>query len=303
MLNCSNLNFSYGKTPALKNITLAFSPGQTIGLIGSNGSSKSTLLNLLGGLLLWQEGKLYFHNENALANQTTTQDLRIKTGFLMQSFSSDEKITPYDNLLYTAKIYGIEKSLIPKKIEQTLELANLQEQALIQTKKLSIGMRRRLELYRTFMHEPQLVLLDEPTASLDSKESQKFFDFLYTYQKKHQSITIIATHKPSEAIICDIVIMMHKGQIIAQDSPHKFLEKLDFVNCYASSITNTLPIALQRFDFKMLKQSNKFHAQLSVDNLANLLQNKQNWQEDLQEFSFNKPDLNDVYEHLTQIPT
>jgi ABC-2 type transport system ATP-binding protein len=300
MLNCSNLNFSYGKTPVLKNIDLSFNPAQTIGLIGSNGSSKSTLLNLLGGLLLWQKGELYFDNKNVIFNKTTTQDLRIKTGFLMQSFSSDEKITPYDNLLYTAKIYGIKKNLIAKKIEETLELANLQENALIQTKKLSIGMRRRLELYRTFMHEPQLVLLDEPTASLDSKESQKFFDFLYNYQRKHQSITIIATHKPSEALICDMVIMMHKGEIIAQDSPHKFLEKLDFVNCYASSINDTLPIILQNFDFKKLKQDNKFHAQLSLDKLANLLQNKQNWQKDLQEFSFNKPDLNDVYEHLIQ---
>lgn len=319
MLEIKNLNFSYNtklstnassKTYAnhynqqgLFDINFSFSENNLICLLGSNGSYKSTLLNLLIGVLSWQEGLYVLHGENMLdeKHNSIKKSVRQKIGFLLQSFSSDEKISVFDNLYYASKIYGLEKKHALEKIEETLHLANLTNESKKITKHLSLGMRKRLELYRSFIHKPKLVLLDEPTESLDPFESRKFFDFLQTYKKENNAIVIMTTQRSYEAEHADMVVMLQKGRIIAKESPANLLSSLNFLNfCFKANVTSEI--------YKLLPQKNILQKEtsdgvlntvkLNKNELDIFLSQKISWDTHVKEFSIKKPDLYDAYENI-----
>src|SRR5690606_38856830 len=124
-------------------------------------------------------GHLYFLGANAIAhNGYMRRDLREHIGVLFQTNSSDEKLSVLDNLIYSARLYGLNQARAHEQAQWALNQAALSERAHEPVKKLSVGMRRRLELFRCFLHRLKLVLLDEPTAGLDVAEIAKFFAFL-----------------------------------------------------------------------------------------------------------------------------
>lgn len=299
MLSCKNISFSYEKA-VLHNINLDINSKEIIGLMGSNGCAKSTLLGLLGGLIRWQKGDLLFNQQKVIDEKTksTNKNFRQLVGFLMQTFSSDEKITVYDNLSYAARVYNVDKKNIQYKVQEALEHANLKNVALEPVKKLSIGMRRRLELYRTFMHQPKIVFLDEPTSSLDHKESEYFFGFITDYVKKNNCLSIIATHSSNEGMICNKLAMMKEGRIIAYDTPKNYLQKLDFVMCYFTT-NKALELCSLLKNFKLSVSAHNpslYVAKINLSQLAELLQMQHLWQNMIEEFSFSRPNLHHAYE-------
>ena len=301
MLSCKNVSFKYGLKSILHSINFDVNQGEIIGLMGSNGCGKSTLLGLLGGLIRWQEGDLSFNKQSVIDYKTTNQNFRQLVGFLMQSFSSDEKISVYDNLSYAAKIYSIDKKSIKNKIQEALNHANLADYVNYPLKKLSIGMRRRLELYRTFIHDPKIVFLDEPTNSLDHKEADYFFSFIHNYVKQNNCIVILATHSSEEGMICNKLAMMKNGKVLAYDTPSNFLKKLEFVICYfTTSKAEDLCFLLKKFNLSPCDHNPSLYStKINISQLADLLQMQHLWQDMVDEFSFSRPNLHHAYE--TQI--
>lgn len=228
MLHIKNLNYSYGQKSALCALDLDFSEAALIGLFGHNGSGKSTLLKILSGLLAADSGQIYFHGTSVFNKRRfIASGFREIIGALFQTTSSDALLSLSDNLRYFASIMGIATKDIEGRVKEALVLANLSDQAEIRVKTLSHGMRRRLELYRTFMHRPKFIFLDEPTAGLDIEEAARFWRYIKDYQENEKALVLCATHYPLELEHCHEVVMMSNGSIIAKETSAKLSEELD----------------------------------------------------------------------------
>ncbi len=271
------MSFKYGDILALSDLSLTLSQSGLIGLIGHNGSGKTTLLKILGASLPCQTGNLFMFGDAALNQRRMLKpSLRKFVGVLFQETSSDDKISLCANLDFYGRLMGV--SELKSAIELVLERANLVSHANDQVKKLSGGMRRRFELYRAFMHKPKFLILDEPTAGLDFAESVKFLAFARDYVIKNQALILFSSHRATDFESCDVLLMMHKGKIIAQDSPENLLTKSLLWRCH---------IVYDKGEI------NNFY---SREQLNNLLSSGDLAHDSVRSFSVNGPNLADIYD-------
>lgn len=205
-VDVKNLTFSYRKKPVLNRVSFEVKPGEIVGVLGVNGAGKSTLFRLLCGLMPLQSGEI-LSNGQSLDRQTKTQ-----MGVVFQESSLDPKLTCRENLLLFASLYpGVS---IPKEIPG-LDLNQ-------QVKNLSGGMKRRLELIRVFLHQPRLVLMDEPTTGLDLRAFEEFWAGL----RSRKQTVILTTHKAEEAERCDRLLLLHEGEIVLSETPAEFKNRV-----------------------------------------------------------------------------
>jgi ABC-2 type transport system ATP-binding protein len=229
MLCLREISYCYGQNRALKSFSLHCQKPGLIGFFGHNGSGKTTLFNVLSATKSCQKGEIHIFGEPALdKNRFIAKRFRCILGILMQGTSSDAQLSALANLAFYAELMGISKEHQSSSIAATLALSRLEDKALEPLKSYSHGMRRRLELYRTFMHKPKILLLDEPTAGLDVEEIERFFDFAREYQEREQALILFSTHHAAELERCDRVVMIKDGALIAEESTDKLIENLDY---------------------------------------------------------------------------
>lgn len=300
MLRVRNLDFNYGAKKILKNITLSFEEPALVALLGHNGSGKSTLLKVLGASCAAQKGSIEILGEDALdRTKLIKTKLRHKLGLVFQETSSDIVLTARDNLFYFARLMNVTQSEQALRVEETLKLANLSDRALDSVKKFSHGMRRRLEIYRAFMHKPKLLLLDEPTEGLDFVETARFWEFVKDYSKREKALVLLATHRAFELEHCDSIVMLHEGAIIAQNSPDEFLSALNYVHVEVSlkEANKNNWKAPQKLLFKA--QSDKPHilkTQIHTSNLSEILSYDELYSHEVQSLRWQRPEIKDAYE-------
>lgn len=299
MLIINNLDYNFKLFHALKNISLNLAKSSLVGLLGPNGCGKTTLLKILGASYQCKSGEIKLFNQNALdASGLIKQALRREIGLLYQNTSSDLVLSAWDNLKYFAQLMGINKSSHEKIIRETLDLANLSDRAFMPVKYLSHGMRRRLEIYRAFMHKPKLLLLDEPTEGLDFEETAKFWVYIKEYIRQEQALVILATHRALELEYCDEIIMLHEGQKIAQSSPLEFLAALNFfhVEVTLKNSRDNFSTNYSELFSKNTQRPNLFYAQVNLDILAKILSDPALACAHVQSVRVSRPELHDAYE-------
>lgn len=222
MLYCEHISYNFGSKKVLNNLGFKTADSGIVGIFGHNGSGKSTLLKIFSGLLTCQRGKIELDGKNILDSQRRLNfSTKMITGALLQESSSDEKLSVLENMNFFARLMNCS----PSGVQELIKQANLSHEMNTALKKLSGGMRRRCELYRTFLHKPRLLLLDEPTTGLDFQESSRFFAYLRTYVEEQQALAVFSSHNPDDFLLCDYLIMMHEGEIIAADVPRNFLDR------------------------------------------------------------------------------
>ncbi|MEI6805180.1 MAG: ABC transporter ATP-binding protein [Myxococcaceae bacterium] len=201
-----DLCFSYRKKRVLDGVSLEIKPGEIVGILGVNGAGKSTLFKLLCGLMPIQAGSILYDG------QVLNRQIKNKLGVVFQESSLDPKLTCRENLLLFSSLYA--KVSIPTEISG-LDLNQ-------QVKNLSGGMKRKLELTRVFLHQPKLVLMDEPTTGLDLRAFEEF----WTSLRARKQTVVLTTHKAEEAEKCDRLLLLHQGKIILSESPAEFKKRV-----------------------------------------------------------------------------
>jgi ABC-2 type transport system ATP-binding protein len=304
MLNITNLSYNYKNLAALTNINLSFSRPSLIGLLGHNGSGKSTLLKILGASMAVQSGEISIFGTNALDKHGfIAASKRSFLGVVFQSTSSDLALSARDNLRYFARLMNIARKDQEFVVNKFLNLATLTDRSQEALKKLSHGMRRRLEVYRAFMHKPKILLLDEPTESLDSYESARFLDFVKNYAMSEQALVILATHKSQELECCDKIIMLHQGAKISESTPKELLANLNFVKVEVSIKATELHKwqGPQEITLKPYKDNPALlHAQIKASLLPDLLASPALKHHAIESVRWQRPQLDDAYELHTR---
>ncbi len=210
MLDIQNLSKAFGQRQALIDLTLRLLPGEVYGLLGPNGAGKTTTINLLSGLLQPDVGQVL------IAGYSASEVTKPYLGVMPQQNLLYQSLTCRENLAFFAKIYGLQASLRSQRIQTCLKSVNLQDRANSIVGALSGGMQRRLSLAVAIVHQPKLVVLDEPTTGLDIESRYEVWTLIR--QLKQQGITVLlTTHLLDEAErLCDRIGFLNQGRLLAQ---------------------------------------------------------------------------------------
>ena len=196
--------------------------GESFGLLGPNGAGKSTTMKMISSVSQRTSGDL-----EILGKEPNTQgpEIRAHLGVVPQKDLLDRELKVWENLMVYGRYFGLSRKWLKVKIEELLDFAQLQEKRNAKADDLSGGMQRRLAIARGLVNEPEILLLDEPTTGLDPQARHILWDRLF--RLKEQGVTlVITTHYMDEAEqLCDRLIVMDKGQIMAEGSPAELIKK------------------------------------------------------------------------------
>lgn len=194
---------------ALKQISLDCQPGEVLGLLGENGAGKTTLLRILSTALTPEQGKIEFNHQ---AIKQDIKQYRKQIGFLSGTTGLYERLSGYENLVYFARLYGLSKTDLATRIEQLSSGLNLTDFLHRKLSEYSTGMKQRIAIARAVLHQPKLVILDEPTTGLDIIAKEIILDFIKHLNQQGVSV-IFSTHDMSEVSrLCQRVCLIHQGQ-------------------------------------------------------------------------------------------
>lgn len=224
MLRIDHIVKHFEKITALDNVSLTINENEFFGLLGPNGAGKSTLMNIIVGLHEPDAGKISIDDE---AMSSTNIQLRNKIGYIPQDISLFLELSAYTNLKIFGNLYHIEKKLLEKKIDEVLELVQLKDRKKDRVNEFSGGMKRRLNLAVGLLHDPQILLCDEPTVGVDPQSRNAIFEMLQ-YLNKLGKIIVYTTHYMEEAErLCSSLAIIDRGKIIAQGN---LLELINLLN-------------------------------------------------------------------------
>ena len=226
VVDVKNLKKTYLKkgsnlVEALKNLNLEVKEGEIFGLLGPNGAGKSTFINILGGSVIKTEGKV---NVWGFDLDKNPRQVRASIGIVPQEVNIDPFFSPKDLLELQAGLYGVKKK--DRITDTILKLVSLEKQANSYSRSLSGGMKRRLMVAKAMVHQPPIVILDEPTAGVDVELRKKMWDNVKSLNEKGVTI-ILTTHYLEEAEkMCDRIGILSQGELVALDTTKNLLDKI-----------------------------------------------------------------------------
>lgn len=207
----------YGNFEAVKDVNFCVAEGEIFGLLGPNGAGKSTLIRMMTTLIPVTAGKAIVAGHNVADDP---DDVRRMIGVIPQALTSDPDLTVEENLLIYAKLYGVPRGVREKNIAEVLEAVDLTKWCDAQTKTLSGGMRRRLEIARGLVHNPRIFFLDEPTTGLDPVSRIAVWEMLNNLKATRNLTMLLTTHYMEEADkLCDRIAIVDHGKLVALGTP------------------------------------------------------------------------------------
>lgn len=222
IIEIKNLTKKFGDFVAVNNVSFNIKRGDVFGFLGPNGSGKTTVIRMIMGLIIPTSGigKVLGYDISK-----ENENIRQHIGYMSQKFSLYEDLTVDENLDFYANVYNVPRHRINKKKKEILEMFDLVGKEKMLTFNLSGGWKQRLALGCSIMHEPKILLLDEPTGGVDPIARRNFWDIIYNLSK--QGVTIlVTTHYMDEAEHCKTIGFLHYGNMLAIDSPNTLKDKV-----------------------------------------------------------------------------
>jgi ABC-2 type transport system ATP-binding protein len=207
---------AYGSRPALLDLSLNVQAGELFVVLGPNGGGKTTLFRLLSTLIPLQQGQVRVLGYD-LTNET--YDIRRLIGVVFQSPSLDRKLTVAENIRLQATLYGLRGRELARRLDELLEQFAIRDRADELTERLSGGLRRRVELAKGMIHQPRLLLLDEPSTGLDPAARSDLWRYLQYLQREQGTTIVLTTHYLDEADGADRIAILSEGRLVALGSP------------------------------------------------------------------------------------
>jgi ABC-2 type transport system ATP-binding protein len=223
VIQATGLVKKYGNLEAVRGIDLEVRPGEIFGFLGPNGAGKSTTISILCTLLLPTAGTARVAGIDVVREPAR---VRRRIGLVFQEPSLDDQLTGRENLEFHAYIYSVPSDIRRGRIDQMLELLQLTDRASSQVRTYSGGMKRRLEIARGMLHEPQVLFLDEPTLGLDPQTRRSIWTHLNELRSRTGITIFMTTHYMDEAEYCNRIAIIDRGQIVALGTPDELKAKV-----------------------------------------------------------------------------
>ena len=291
ILTIESVSHRYGERTALDKVGFSVHRGEVFGLLGPNGGGKTTLFRILSTLMTPTEGRV-------LLDGGPIDRRRI--GVVFQSPSLDKKLTVRENLVHQGHLYGLCGADLGQRISNLLGRFGLADRAGDFVEKLSGGLRRRVELAKGLLHNPELILLDEPSTGLDPLARRELGNYLEELRQKDGVTALLTTHIMEEADRCDRLAIIDRGHLVAVDTPHALKERVggDVIGVGAARPLELVGQIAKQFRVKATLVDNVIRIERPrghefVPELVEAFPGE------IDSVSVGKPTLEDVFIHLT----
>jgi len=229
IITAEHLTRRFDDNVAVNDLDLEVHSGEVFGFLGHNGAGKTTTVRLLNGVLEAHSGKIRVLGLDPI---TDGPALRARSGVLTESISLDNRLTARDNLLIYADLFGVPRGSVKPRVDELLEFFELSEHADERVSGYSTGMRQRLALARTLLHDPEILFLDEPTSGLDPLAAHHVNNLIADLSHEKGRTVFMCTHNLVEAQkLCDRVAVMEHGKLVALGTPaelaRQYVKRLD----------------------------------------------------------------------------
>jgi ABC-2 type transport system ATP-binding protein len=293
----NRLSFSYKERRALEDLSFVIERSEIFGLLGPNGSGKTTLFKLLSTLVPLQSGEARILGYDL---QDDTTALRRRIGVVFQHPSVDRKLTVSENLMHHGHLFGLKGESLRERSAAMLGWLQLSERASDLAETLSGGLQRRVELAQAFLHQPELLILDEPSTGLDPSARRDFLNYISRLRDELGITIVLTTHYLEEAERCDRLGILHEGKLVALAPPLELKSRVggDVVVVNAKN-AETLR---QQIQLRMRTQAALVDGTLRIERprahefVRDVVDA---FGEQIESISFGKPTLEDVFVHLT----
>lgn len=300
MIIVENLVKRFRDVIAVNNISFKIERGEIFALLGPNGAGKTTTIHIISTILRPTSGRVLVAGHDVLREPG---EVRKKIGIVFQELSLDNQLTAYDNMYIHGRLYGLSGEELREKIMRLLEFVNLKEYAWKKVVYFSGGMKRRLEIARSLLHEPEILILDEPTIGLDPQSRAKIWDYIRELRKLHNMTILLTTHYMDEAEeLAHRVAIMDHGKIIALDTPDGLKNMLGKDVVYLN-VNGGKDFCSTVSFVKECRKLGENRYELLVDNASKLIPEiiatASSMGLEITEVSYKRPSLNEVFLHLT----
>ncbi len=230
-IEIKNLSKSYGMIKAVDDLSFKVKKGELFAFLGVNGAGKSTTISIMCGTLIKDSGKVIIDGTDLDENLDLVKK---EIGVVFQNSVLDKTLTVYDNLLHRASLYGIVGEEFNNRFNELKELLSFSEYAFRPVGKLSGGQKRKIDVARALIHQPNILILDEPTTGLDPMTRQVMWEVIENLRKEKNMTVLLTTHYMEEASDADYVVIIDSGKIVAEGTPFELKNKYsgDFISIY-----------------------------------------------------------------------
>ena len=226
-IDAKGLTRRFGDFTAVDHVTLSIERGEIFGFLGSNGCGKSTTMKMLTGLLPPSEGTATIFGSSVEAG---SMEVRNNLGYMTQAFSLYGEMTMRQNLALHTHLYHLPPEKAKSRIKELVERFGLGDHLDALAEDLPMGLRQRLSLAVAVLHEPQILILDEPTSGVDPVARDSFWELLIDLSRKQNVTIFVTTHFMNEGMRCDRISLMNAGKVLACDAPQKLIEERGTAN-------------------------------------------------------------------------
>jgi lipooligosaccharide transport system ATP-binding protein len=217
-----NLVKQFGDFTAVNGINFSVKQGESFGLLGPNGAGKSSTMRIIGATSQRTSGEVLILGKDP---EQAGPQIRAHLGVVPQQDNLDEELTCAENLYIYGRYFGLPKTAVKNKLDELLEFAQLLDKKNSKVKSLSGGMKRRLTIARALVSDPDILMLDEPTTGLDPQARHILWDRLFRLKEKGVTLLITTHHMDEAEQLCDRLMVMDKGEIMAEGSPSELIKK------------------------------------------------------------------------------
>ena len=297
-IQIKDLKKSYKELHALKGVNINIPKGEFFGLLGPNGAGKTTTINILTGLVFKNSGNCFVFGKDTVDDYRYT---RSKIGIAAQELSVDWFFSIEKLLFFQAGYYGINRTDAKNKIEQLLKKLGLDKKKNARLRQLSGGMKRRFQIAKALVHDPDILILDEPTAGVDVELRHELWNYLKELHNNGKTI-LLTTHYIEEAeLLCDNVSIIDEGKILKEGSPKNLTEDLgkSGVTVQLAKGMNKLKIPTLEKDYSI--EDSKMHFNVKNPELAipKIIQELTSKNIAIHSIKTEKSSLEDVFLELT----
>jgi ribosome-dependent ATPase len=221
-IEAHGLTMRFGAFTAVDHVSLSIERGEIFGFLGSNGCGKSTTMKMLTGLLPPTEGTATIFGSSVEAG---SMEVRKNLGYMTQAFSLYGELTVQQNLVLHARLYHLPEDKAKARIKELVDRFGLGAHVSALAESLPMGLRQRLSLAVAVLHDPQILILDEPTSGVDPVARDSFWELLVDLSRKQNVTIFVTTHFMNEGMRCDRISLMNAGKVLACDEPQKLIEQ------------------------------------------------------------------------------
>ncbi|MCI5939359.1 MAG: ABC transporter ATP-binding protein [Bacilli bacterium] len=235
IIEIKHLNKTFKEVHAVNDLSFCVKKGELFAFLGVNGAGKSTTISIICGMLEKDTGEVLINGKNI---ETDMKEISNKIGVVFQNSVLDNVLSVKDNLISRASLYGLYGKEANNKIFELSKLLNFEDLLNRTVGKLSGGQRRRIDVARALLHDPEILILDEPTTGLDPQTRKTLWNVIQTYRKEKKMTVFLTTHYMEETVDADYVIILDSGKIAAEGTPLELKNKYtgDFITIYNKSI-------------------------------------------------------------------